>query len=262
MQTTQAIVALLVGLFLTSLSLCAQDMDPLPGPDVVASKIGVVVAAKGGVVLSSPRGAFPSIIVGEGGEGTGDFASSNARSATGYRWGVAFLIPFNTKLGLSVDVGSMQHLVEYQATAATPGLQYHAQTAQLGFGLQGNLYFNEKTFYSSFSKGGEGLRAIYLDGGLDIGLGTMANRVEVTRTDSTGQPVVSVGSFENNEPLRIPVALRLAAGLRFAFSPHMELQAEAGYALALNNVFSSTVLANNNFSVDHLLVQLGVGYRW
>lgn len=264
MQTIKTILTLLVGLLLTSWSLCAQgDADPLPAPDVVASKIGVVIAPKGGAVLTSPRGTFPSIIVGEGGEGTGDFLSSNARTATGYRWNVAFLIPFNKRLGLSLDAGSMQYLVDYQATASSPALRYRAQTVQLAFGLQGNLYFNERTFYGfSSMKGGEGLRAIYLDGGLDIGLGTVANRVEITRTDSTGQQIVSIGSFENNEPLRTPVALRASAGLRFAFSPHIELQAEAGYSLALNNVFSSTALANNNFSVDHLLLQLGLGYRF
>lgn len=260
MQTTKTIFAVLVGLLLSSWSLRAQEEDiPLPRPDVGASPIGVVIAPKGGVVLSSPRGTFPSIIVGEGGTGTGDFPSSNARTATGYRSNVAFLIPFNQRLGLSIDAGLMQYLVEYQPTATSPALQYHAQTAQLAFGLQGNLYFNAETFHK---KRGEGLRAVYLDGGFDIGVASVANRVEVTSTDSTGQQSVRVGSFENNEPLRTPVALRLAAGLRFAFSPHVELQAEAGYSLALNDLFSSTVLVDNTFTVDHLLVQLGVGYRF
>ncbi|MCE7933605.1 MAG: hypothetical protein DYG96_03330 [Chlorobi bacterium CHB2] len=258
------IFLLLSALLLTVADAYAQEESiPLPIPKYEASPTGVVIAAKGGAVLTMPRGTFPSIIVGEGGEGTGDFASSSARTATGYRWGVAMMIPFNKSLGLSLDVGSLQYLAEYQANSARPALQYRAQTAQVAIGLQGNLYFNEQTFRDGKSGiGGEGLRAMYLDGGIDIGVATVANRAEITRTDSLGQQTTSVGSFENNEPLRTPVALRAAAGLRYALSPHVELQAEVGYALAFNKVFSSVALQNNDFAVDHLLVQLGLGYRW
>jgi len=259
-----AISLFLSALVFTAADTYAQEHEPsAPLPDNEASSMGVVIAAKGGAVLTMPRGTFPSIIVGESGEGTGDFPGGDSRTATGYRWGVAMLIPFNKSLGLSLDVGSMLHAADYQATATHPALLYRAQTAQLGVGLQGNIYTNPRTFWSSKSGvGGEGLRAIYLDGGVDIGLATVANRVEVTRTDSVGQQQTTTGSFENNEPFRTPVALRFSAGLRYAFSPHIELQVESGYSLAFNSVFSSTVLQNNNFTVDHLFVGLGLGYRW
>ena len=229
------------------------DRDLLYAP----SPRGVLMAAKTGVVLTTPRQVFPSLRIGSSEAGTGEISSTFGRMGTGYRVGIDLLFPFNSKLGLATEFGMQTYSARYAADGARPAMRLDVQGLQVAGSIQGNLYVDPNAFLRG------GLRAVYLGGGVDVGVKTLANRVEGGVTLDTASPATTgVGSFENNDPFRTLVGLRFAGGARFGFDDHMEFSAEASYALALNAVFSSEVIRDNSFTVDNIALQLGIGYRF
>jgi hypothetical protein len=218
---------------------------------------GVLIAAKGGVVLTTPRQVFPSLRIGDSQEGSGEISSRFGEMGTGYRVGIDLLFPFTDKLALATEFGMQAYSARYAADGARPAMRLDVQRLQAAGSLQGSLYLNPE----AFERGG--LRAVYIGGGLDIGVKTLANRVEGgVVLDSASAPAQGSGSFQNNDPFRTLVGLRFAGGARFGFDDHMEFSAEASYALALNSVFSSEVVRDNSFTVDNLALQVGIGYRF
>ena len=243
-------------LLVTLPSLFGQDRrtmtnDP-PSPQ------GVLVSLKGGVVVTSPRQIFPSIRVGETGQGTGEISSrERGERGTGSRIGLELMIPISQSVGITADFANLLWSVRVNPTATTLPVQFDVQTLTVGLGLQGNVYTNRDAFLQE-----EGLRGIYLGGKLDIGIATVNNRVEAySFSDSSGVPFRAVGSFDNSDPFRNGVAFVIQGGGRYGVGS-LEITGEASYSFALNSVFSSLVVVDNEFSVDHLAFQIGIGYRW
>jgi len=237
------------------LTLSAQgfDEDEFDG----ASRLGVVIGVRGGLVASSPRGDFPSLLVGNSTDGTGTIPDSYGRTGLGARYGLALLIPFTPTVGLSAEIGSLHYVASYEGNQDRLPTRFDVQIVQLQLGFQGNLYVDPASFARA------GIRSVYLDGGFDIGLATVANRVESsTRPEGSPAPIAAEGSFSTSEPFRNLVALHGGVGMRLAVTPHLEFQAEASYSYALNPVFSSTVVRSNDFTVDNLGLQIGLGYRF
>ena len=52
------------------------------------------------------------------------------------------------------------------------------------------------------------------------------------------------------------------AGTRFGLADNIEFVLEGNYSFALNSVFSSSVIRDNEFTIDNLVAQFGVGYRF
>lgn len=246
-------------LLLTTAALHAQRSGDTYdwAPSNEASTMGVSIGVKAGGVFTTPRGTFPSLLVGDSPRGSGAIAAPYAQSGLGMRYGLDVLIPFTESLGIDAEFGSLTSSARYDASPTTIATRFDLQTLVASLSLEGNLYTGTRSFK------GTGLRSVYLNGGVEMGLTTIANRVESEAfTDTVGAGAAAVGSFENNDPFRHLVAFRGGVGMRFAFSNHFELQAEASYAYALNQVFSSDAIRNNDFSFDNLSMMLGVGYRF
>jgi hypothetical protein len=249
-------IALLLLTTPSILSAQFQEDDAGSAEDAV-TPLGVVFGVKGGVVMTSPRGRFPSLIVGESKAGSGEIGSERSQTGYGSRFGVDLFVPFTPLVGLAAELGTMHYVARYSGDSVHPPTRMDAQTAELGLGFQLNLFSDPLAFRST------GLRALYFGGGIDLTLSTPANRIEAAAfPDSSDAAVLTVGSFDNSEPFRNLIALRGALGMRFAFDRHFELLGEASYAYALNSVFSSDVVRDNNFTVDNLALQIGVGYRF
>ncbi len=240
---------------LSGASLLAQK--PSAEPDSDPSR-NVVIGVKGGVAISSPRSVFPSLRMGESVLAAGEVSSKMfGESGMGNRVGIEIFFPFNGTLGLVLDAGMTTSVVKFTGDSARLPIRFDIQKFGVGFGLEGNIYTSSAAF------AGTGLRAVYVGGLLDIDVVTLANRLESSvYPDTTGVPVRGVGSFENNDPFRSVVSFRPQVGLRFGVSRNTELGAEAGYNFALNPLFSGSVVAGNDFTIDNWLLQVGVGYRF
>ncbi len=249
---------------LALLTACHSGLLFAQGPDRAMTRdhgdwdglLGVFVGLRGGPVISNPRGTFPSIFIGSSAESTGEIRSEQARSSVGSRIGIAVMIPFSMQLGLSTEIGMMRYIANYEADTARMETTFQGQTLQLLVGLQGNIYYDWVAFENA------GLRSIYIDGGLDITLATVANRIESSGRVEGGARIPMKGSFLTNEPFRNLVALRGALGTRYAVTHNLELQAEVGYDIALNPIFSGSVLPDSDFTVDHIDMLVGFGFRF
>lgn len=220
----------------------------------------IVIGVKAGIVVSSARGTFPSLLMEGTKKGSGDIAEQYALSGSGNRVSMAFLIPFSPQIGLSVDIGSLVYSAKYTSPTMSTATQFKGQTIQLGIGAEGSV-FNDAQSYAT----GTGLRSVYVNGGFDFGIVTVANSVTAalypdTTAAAAAQP--ASGHFENNDAFRSLVSLRAGVGMRFAVASHWELQVEADYSYALNKVFSSDAIRNNDFTVDNFYVLGGLGYRF
>lgn len=239
----------------------AQDR-PLRRPPVVesASPIGVYLGAKGGIVASSPRRVFPSIIIGSSTTGSGEISSAQyGQVGTGNRFGVELTIPFSERVALTTELGMLTWVTRFAANPSTgrPASRFDVQSFNVTGGIMVNL-LNDTSAYRD-----AGLRTVYLVGGIDIGAGHIANRFESLAVDSATSLVHTAdGSFTSSDPFRNLVALRFGAGTRYALSTHFELQGEVAYDYALNSVFSRDVIPDNDFAVDNFMFRVGLGYRF
>jgi hypothetical protein len=225
---------------------------------VEASPLNVAVAVRAGATMATPRGDFPSLIIGESKRSTGSIGQEFGESRAGMRLEVAALVPFNESIGLSLAFGTSVLSIGYDADSMRHPTTLDVQTLQGSIGAQWSI-LNEPISYQH-----PGLRSVYVDGGLDVGLATIANRVESTSYDDSLGTMRSAadGSFTSNEPFRNVVALRGAVGLRFAASPSVEIIAESWYSYALNPLFSSEAIEDNDLAVDVLGAVIGIGWRF
>jgi hypothetical protein len=223
-----------------------------------ASSRNVAIALRGGVALASPRGDFPSLIIGTSKHATGRIGQALGESRAGSRFDLVGLFPIDPAFGISAALGTQVLSVAYRADSNRHPTLLDVQSLQGGIGVQWS-FVNEETSYVH-----GGLRSVYVDGGLDVGIATLANRVEGTAYDDTlgTTPRAEHGSFEGTEPFRNVIALRFALGMRFAATPNLELIAEGSYAYALNPFFSGEAIENNDFAIDVMGAVLGVGYRF
>lgn len=235
-------------------SAVAQD----GGSSYPSDAMNVAIAVRAGATLSTPRGDFPSVIVRPSKRGTGTIDQTFGASGTGSRFEINALIPVANAFGISLGIGTQSIAVDYAADTSRLATHFALQTVQGLVGVQWSI-FNEP---SSYVHGG--LRSVYVDGGFDFGIGMLANRVESSSYDDTLStlPKPAIGSFDSAEPFRNVVALRGAVGLRFAPTPNLELSVETSYSYALNPMFSSEAIDDNDFSVDVLGAVFGLGYRF
>jgi hypothetical protein len=240
-------------------SACARAQSAIVEPYTETSARDVAVTLRGGVTLATPRGDFPSLIVGDSSKrGTGAIGEQYGRSEVGSRFDMVMLVPIDRRFGVSVGFGSQRVAIGYDADTTRFATRFEVQTLQATVGAQWSFVDEELSYQYG------GLRSVYVDAGLDIGVATLADRVESTSygdtLGATRSPIA--GSFDNNEPFRTTVAVRGALGLRFAATPHIELMAESWYSLALNRFFSSDALENNDLAIDVTGIALGIGYRF
>lgn len=220
---------------------------------------GILIGVKGGVVFTTPRRILPSLQVGDASSTTGELSSHYGKTGVGNRYGLDLIIPFSSKMAVATDVAMLTYSARYQGEpgdTTRAAVRLDVQVVQVGLGLQGNLYTNPQAFSSG------GLRTIYVGGGMELGAKTIANRLEVEFKDSSVTPQKAIGSFENTDPFRNLFGLRLMAGTRFGLADNVEFVLEGSYSFALNSVFSSSVIRDNEFTIDNLVAQLGVGYRF
>jgi hypothetical protein len=223
-----------------------------------ASPMGVAIGVRGGMVMTTPRGSFPSIIIGGSAEGTGALPQVYAETGQGSRFDATLMIPFSPSIGLSAAFGTLHYSAKYRGDSARVPTQFEVQTLQAAAGLQWSVINDRKSYRQG------GLRSVYFDGGVDVSVLHVANRIDATSyADSTKSAASKgTGSFANSDPFRALVALRGGLGIRFAPEPNLELIAETSYSYALNSVFSSLVIDDNDFTIDNLIVQVGIGYRF
>jgi hypothetical protein len=223
-----------------------------------ASPTGVALGVKAGVAFTSPRGDFPSLLIGDSQRGSGAISSAYAESGSGARYGLAALIPITTGIGVNLEFGSLIASTRFAAGPTTVATRFDQQMLVGALSLQGNLFSGDARAFR-----GAGLRSVYVDGGVEVGIGTVANRAEsIAYADTVGEGTPAAGSFENGDPFRHPVWLRGGVGMRFALDVHFELQVEASYAYALNEVFSSEAIRGNDFTVDDISTVVGLAYRF
>ncbi|MEP7218359.1 MAG: hypothetical protein ABI876_05560 [Bacteroidota bacterium] len=259
MRTRQIILAACCAAL--TLAAAAEAQERPTSHEDEPSTIGVVIGVKTGLLVTTPRQIFPSVRIGDSFKGTAPLSSSYGTLGSGYRYGLDFIFPFNERIGMAVELGVQTADVRWNPVTGSghddPAMRLELQTMQAAISVQGNLYHNRAAFADA------GLRTVYLTGGFDLGIGSIANRVEgPAYADSTALSAAAVGSFENGEPFRRLVAFRGGAGARLGLGGHMELSLEAAYALALNPVFSSEVVHDNSFTFDNLALQVGLGYRF
>lgn len=227
-----------------------HDYEEYPSPR------GVLIGVKGGVLLTSPRQVFPSVRVGESSLGTGEVSSTLSEVGVGNIIGLEMLFPFNEKLGLSLEFGSLTWVASYSGDSTRLPMRLDLQGFHGAIALEGNIYSDREAFAD------DGLRAIYVNAGIDVNVSN-TNRLEASSfTDSIPIPQRAIGSFANNDPFRTHVSLKLAGGARLGLFTNLELQLEGSYRFALNPVFSSDVVNDNSFTVDNVGIQLGLGYRF
>lgn len=251
------ILRITAAILLTGTSLLAQTRQPDVDVDTDRSD-NIVIAIKGGITITSPRSVFPSMRIGESAVAGGEISSKLfSESGTGNRIGLELFAPFNGTLGLVLDAGLTTSVVKFLGDTARLPVRFDVQKFGVGFGLEGNVYTGGAAF------AGTGLRAVYVGGVLDIDAVTVGNRLESSvYPDTTGLPARGIGSFENNDPFRSVVSFRPQAGLRFGVNTNFELQVEGGYNFALNPFFSQSVVADNDFTIDNWMLQVGLGYRF
>ena len=218
----------------------------------------VALAMRIGGTLGTARGEFPSIIVGDSRRGTGALPQELGQSGLGVRFDIAVHVPLFRDFGLSLAVGSQTVGVGYPGDSSRLATRFDVQSVQGQIGAQWNVLHDSDSYYDA------GLRSIYIDGGFDVGLFMLANRVESSRYADTlsSAPAPISGSFTTGEPFRNVIAVRGAVGMRFAATPNIEIVAEASYAHALNPLFSGEALSDNDFAIDVLGATVGIAYRY
>lgn len=224
----------------------------------MSDPMNVAITARAGVTLAAPRGTFPSLIIGDSRRATGSLPQSTAKAEVGSRIDVTALIPFDPAFGISIGIGSQLLSMSWPADSQRLATRFDVQQLQTALGVQWSALSEARSYESG------GLRSIYVDVGLDIGLATLGNRVEGTTYDDTlgGGARASSGSFTSNEPFRTTIALRGGVGMRFAPSPNWEVVVETSYSHGLNALFSSESIESNDFTLDVMRAVLGVGYRF
>lgn len=229
-----------------------------------------VVAVRGGMVLGAyPSGTFPSVMMAETGEQTGEIPSSHLdrEGGRGYSVGLAAVIPFHPQFGLAADVGINSYSLKFRAANVDPGLppsypnvahpavRYKATVAELGVGLQWNFWLRTDPVVPSWMLAG------YLKAGGVMGISTISTSLIVTAADSTGKEADHQGNFQNNVQLQTPLYINVAGGVRtVVFAPWLELQAEVTGRFGVNSLFGSA--APQGCSVHQVLMQIGLGYRF
>lgn len=220
--------------------------------------MNVAITARAGVTLATPRGTFPSLIIGESRRPTGSLPQQTARAELGSRIDVTALIPFEPAFGISIGIGSQLLSMSWPADSQRLATRFDVQQMQAALGVQWSALSEPRSYEVG------GLRSISLDAGIDLGLVTLGNRVEGTTYDDTlgGGAREAAGSFASNEPFRTTIALRAGVGMRFAPAPNWEVVFESSYSHGLNALFSSEAIESNDFTLDVMRAVLGVGYRF
>jgi hypothetical protein len=238
---------------LSPVILWAQDSGDVD----TASPIGVFVGGKGGLVIATARGTFPSIVFDSSARGSGEVSAANAESGMGWRFTVASLIPFSTRVGLGLEIGVMRSSARYTATQTQAATRLDVFSSLFEFNVEGNVLFNREAFNTS------GLRTVGVNAGFEFHLGTIANRIESTRfRDTVGEGEPTAGTFGGGDPFRKLTLLKGAVVARYGLTTRLELSLEGAYAYALHSYFSKDALIDNDFTIDHLAATLAVGYRF
>lgn len=254
--------ALVLAVGLTGIELHAQEgADTLPL--VPESAPDAIIGLSAGWVQTGARNDFPSLLVGTSQVGSGVIPADYAEKGSGYIVELQGLIYFNDQIGLTLGFASLRSAAKYRGDTALLPTTLELQEAQFHVGGHVDVVGN-------FRRDDAGFRSVYIEGGMEFGIGIMANRVEssgVEDTISTAVREAAIGSFSGGDPFRNRVALRVGVGAIIDLSGNMygqglSLITETGYSLGLNPVFSSDVVQNNDFKTNHLIVQIGLGYRF
>lgn len=214
-----------------------------------------IVGVMGGVVMSAPRGDFPSLRIGVDTKGgTGAIQVDKSKPVFGYRVGAFGVIGITKQIAIALNAGMMKFGLEYDVT---PVVSMQAQTINVGGGVQINLLNDLRSFRRNY-----GLRQIYLDLGIDLGVSTLANRVEAYSVSLAGARTAMTGSFTDNTPFDMGMALNGGLGIRYALDMHYEFGVDVGYKYALNKVFKKETLPDSEFYIDNIVAQVALGYRF
>ena len=226
---------------------------------------GAIISLSAGPALTYARGEFPSLLVGNTQGGSGAIPAAYMMTGTGHSVDLEGLIyfsqrPRNNAFGMTLGLSSTRYVAQYDGDDTLQPTKLEVQQAEVRVGGHYDLWVNH---YDE----GIGFRSLYLEGGLEIGLGILGNRVEAGMIADTTSEVrePATGSFESGEPFRHRVAINVAAGTMIDLTGYkngLSAVFEVGYSLGLNPVFSSDVLRDNNLSVDYLIVKGGLGYRF
>lgn len=251
------IAGLVLALGLAAGPLAAQESPVYDEPEVEA-----VISLTVGWTQTGARNDFPSLIVGTSEVGSGVIPGSYARPGSGYGIELEGLIYFNDFIGMTLGLASTRSAAEYEGDSLLLPTRLELQEAEVLLGAHIDIAGNLR-------RSGAGFRSVYLEGGMEFGIGVMANRVTGSSISDTVNPVreVAEGSFTGGEPFRNRVAFRFDLGTMIDLSGDanghgMSLIAEVGYSIGLNPVFSSDVVENSSFRTNHLSVRGGLGYRW
>lgn len=248
---------LCAGMLLAAPDLFGQDVPDVTEPweDVGDASITL----KGGWLLTSADGSFPSLLVGDDGATTGDIPAENNRTGAGNRFLLEAEIPIGSRFGISTYIGTSRSVVAYDSTAQHPELRLQIQTFLFGLGGRVDVVdLNEP-----FVKAGLGGGALYIDGGFSFGFGPMATRVDAIVDADTVEGREEVeGSFLTSDPFRIAVELTGRAGFRVGLDRHIELAVEGGITRPLNRLFSSNAVEESDLTLRHLHLVVGLGYRF
>lgn len=237
------------------------DVDYEPPPD--GEPTGIVTLSAG-YVLSSPRNDFPSLIIGPSFGGTGTVPADYATAGSGYTVDLEGLFYFNQNVGLAFAFASMRYSAEYRGDGTVALLPTRMEVQEGEFRVGVHL-----AVPGGVEPGSAGLRSVFAEGAFEVGLGIIGNRVYGGAVlDSTSeQRTERSGSFEGGDPFRHRIGLRLGGGFivdltNDASGNGLSLKVGTAYSIGLNPVFSSDVVEENSFTIDHLILSGGLGYRF
>lgn len=236
-----------------------------PLPDFPGSGVespDAIISLTAGWTQTTARNDFPSLLVGSSLLGSGVIPAAYGEEGSGYTVELEGLIYFNNTVGLTLGFASLRTTAQYRGDSGRPATSLEMQEAQ--FRLGGHV-----DVLGTPEREGAGFRSLYLDGGVDIGMGVLANRVTSSSVADTMAVTreEAVGSFVGGDPFRNRVAVRFGLGTMVdiagnKYGQGLSLIAELGYSIGLNSVFSSNVVENSDFKTNHLTLQAGVGYRF
>ncbi len=229
--------------------------------DTAAQRPNAIISLNAGPILTSSRGDFPSLLIGNTMGGSGTVPGEYSTTGTGHTLQLDVLLYFGERAGMTIGFSSTRYAATFDGDSILLPTKLEVQQGEVQVGAHVDVIGEPW-------RPKPGLRSLYLEGGFEFGIGILANRVEGSMLqDSTSEiRTAAVGSFENNNPFRNRVALRFGLGtiidLTTDWGTGLNLILEAGYSLGLNPVFSSNVIQDNSFTVDHLVFQAGLGYRF
>lgn len=235
-----------------------RAQEPLP----FTERPTFIVSLMPGWIGTMSRNDFPSLIIGNSEVGSGVIPAEYADMGSGYTVELAGLLYFGEEFGLTFGFATTRYAATYGGDTALLPTSLEIQETEFLLGARLDAVSNAY-------REGAGFRSLFVEGGFEFGLGVTGNRVTSSAVDdtATGVRTEAIGSFEGGEPFRSRVALRVGLGTTIDLSGNrygqgLSLIGRVGYSHALNPVFSSEVVENSSFRVDHLMAQIGLGYRF